>query len=178
MSRAFSLSTTARLAGGCYFLTIVTGMAGALATAQPVSTLATLLSFACYLGVTLFMYRLFAATHPLLCLVAAGSSVAGCALGVADALALGSAPVSYLVFFGIYCLLVSYFIWRSALLPHWLGGLLALAGLGWLAFLWPWLAHRIAPYPMVSGLVGEGALTLWLLLGRVPYVSPEAAEAS
>ena len=165
-----SLTVTARLAGWCYLLTIVTGMVGALVVGPRLSTLATLLSLGFYVGVTLFTYRLFAAARPVLSLLAAGVSLVGCGLGVLQELEVPAGPVKSLVLFGIYCLLTSYLIWRSGLLPRWVGALLALAlaGLGWLSFLSPQLARRVAPFPMVSGLVGEGALTLWLLVGKVP----------
>jgi len=35
--------------------------------------------------------------------------------------------------------------------------------LGWLTFLSPPLATRLSPYILFPGLVGEGALTVWLL---------------
>ncbi len=126
-----SLTATARLAGWCYLLTIVAGMAGALVAAPRVSTLATLLSLGFYAGVTLFMYRLFAAASPVLARLAAIVSLVGCGVGVLQELELPAGPVKSLVFFGIHCLLTSYLIWRSGLLPRWLGALLALAGLGW-----------------------------------------------
>ena len=155
-------------------------MVGALLAAPRASTLATLLSFGFYLGVTLFMYHLLVAVNPLVCRLAAGLSLAaGCLLGILDALGRSPVDVNYLVFFGGYCLLLSYLIWRSQLLPAWLGGLLALSGLGWLTFLSLWLAHHVAPYPMVSGLVGEEALTLWLLVGRLlPARPPQPVAVS
>ena len=39
------------------------------------------------------------------------------------------------VFFGVYCLLIGYLIFKSAFLPRILGVLMAFAGLGWLTFL-------------------------------------------
>ena len=69
-----------------------------------------------------------------------------------------------LVFFGFYCLLIGYLIFRSKFLPRILGALMALAGLGWLTFLWPPLAHQLSPYNLAPGLLGEGILTLWLML--------------
>ena len=44
-----------------------------------------------------------------------------------------------------------------------LGALMVFAGLGWLTFLSPALANRLSPYNFAPGLLGEGALTLWLL---------------
>ena len=41
---------------------------------------------------------------------------------------------------------------------------MAFAGLGWLAFLWPPLATYLDPYVLLPGLIGEGSLTLWLLV--------------
>lgn len=163
-----TLTLTARLAGGFYLLTIVAGMVGALVAAPRASALATLVSFGCYAAMTLFMYCFFAAASPRMSLLAAGISLVGCLLGVLEVLELGSIPVNSLVLFGIYCLLISYLIWHSGLLPRWLGGLLALSGLGWLTFLAPRLVHHITPLPMVSGLIGEGVLTLWLLFGKIP----------
>ena len=67
------------------------------------------------------------------------------------------------VFFGFYCLLIGYLIFRSTFLPRILGVLMAIAGLGWLTFLSPPLAHYLSPYILAPGL-GEGSLTLWLLV--------------
>jgi hypothetical protein len=68
-----------------------------------------------------------------------------------------------LVFFGLYCLLIGYLIWKSTFLPRVLGVLMMLGGLGWLTFLWPPLAQALSPFNLGPGIVGEGALTLWLL---------------
>ena len=38
------------------------------------------------------------------------------------------------------------------------------AGLGWLTFLSPPLANYLSPYNLAPGLLGEGSLTLWLLV--------------
>lgn len=68
------------------------------------------------------------------------------------------------VFFGVYCLLIGYLIFRSAFLPRILGGLMALAGLGWLTFLSPPLASHLSPYNLVLGFLAELSLCLWLLV--------------
>jgi hypothetical protein len=72
-----------------------------------------------------------------------------------------------LVFFGFYCLLIGYLIFRSTFLPRALGVLMAIAGLGWLTFLWQPLASSLFPYILIPGIVGEGSLTVWLLAAGV-----------
>jgi Domain of unknown function (DUF4386) len=69
-----------------------------------------------------------------------------------------------LVFFGLYCLLIGYLIFRSTFLPRILGALMAFAGLGWLTFLSPPLANHLSPYIQVLGVLAEGSLMLWLLV--------------
>jgi len=68
------------------------------------------------------------------------------------------------VFFGVYCLLIGYLIFKSAFLPRILGVPLALAGLGWLTFLSPPLANYLSPYIQIFGFLAELALMLWLLV--------------
>ncbi len=72
-----------------------------------------------------------------------------------------------LVFFGFYCLLIGYLIFRSTFLPRILGALMVVAGLGWLTFLSPPLAKSLSPYVLAPGIVGEGLLTVWLLVKGV-----------
>jgi hypothetical protein len=69
-----------------------------------------------------------------------------------------------LVFFGVYCLLIGCLILRSTFLPRFLGVLMALAGLGWLIFLYPPLAERLFVYIAVVGVIAEAVLMLWLLV--------------
>ncbi|MGD0506756.1 MAG: DUF4386 domain-containing protein [Terriglobales bacterium] len=68
------------------------------------------------------------------------------------------------VFFGLYCLLIGYLIFRSTFLPRILGVLMAFAGLGWLTFLSPPFATHLSPYVLVLGFLAELALMLWLLV--------------
>jgi len=68
------------------------------------------------------------------------------------------------VFFGVYCLLIGYLIFKSSFLPRILGVLMAFAGLGWLTFLFPPLANYLSPYNLALGFLAELALMLWLLV--------------
>jgi hypothetical protein len=69
--------------------------------------------------------------------------------------------------------LLSYLIIKSRFLPAALGALLVFAAIGWLTFLSPWLTHILYPYNIAPGIVGEGALTVWLLAKRV---TPESGR--
>ena len=73
-----------------------------------------------------------------------------------------------LVPFGVHCVVTGYLIFKSTFLPRVLGILLALAGVGYLLFIWPPLGDRLfVPYIVVPGVVGEGSLTLWLIFAGV-----------
>jgi hypothetical protein len=77
----------------------------------------------------------------------------------------GLAYDAFLVFFGFYCVLIGCLIFRSTFLPRIVGVLMAFAGLGWLTFLSPPLAHRLFSYILApASAVGEGSLMLWLLV--------------
>lgn len=154
----------ARTAGVFYLLCILTGLCGAMLPSGGLSQAANLAGTACYVVVTLILYDLLKPVNKNLSLLAALFSFMGCAVSALNLLHLPSPHVSELVFFGFYCLLLAYLIFKSTFLPHFLGVLLAIAGLGWLTYLSPPLADRLfVPYLMITGLVGEGALTLWLL---------------
>jgi uncharacterized protein DUF4386 len=77
-----------------------------------------------------------------------------------------------LVFFALHVLTVGYLIRRSTFLPRILGALLAIAGLcyltnGFANFLsLPFRAYLL-PFVAAGGLLGEGSLTVWLLVKGV-----------
>jgi hypothetical protein len=157
----------ARIAGVCYLLVFVTGGL-ALALRGAVGSAAGLLAGILYIGVTFLFYGLFKPVNRTLSLLAACVSLAGIAAGPA-------LKVNPLPFFGVYCLLIGYLIYTSTFLPRILGVLMSCAGVGWLTFLSPSLASFLSPYNFAPGLIGEGALTLWLLAADVKVPRRQAS---
>ena len=117
-----------------------------------------------YVILTLLFYAMFKPVNRSLSLIAALFSLAGCVVMTLGLFPLVSLPISPLLFFGPYCLLIGYLIFRSTFLPRILGALMALAGLGWLAFLTPNLAHSLSLCIEGLGIFAEASLMLWLLV--------------
>ena len=74
-----------------------------------------------------------------------------------------------LVFFGFYCLIIGYIIFKSAILPRLLGILYAISGLGYLInsfimFLFKGFANPLFVYIAIPIFIGELSFCLWLLI--------------
>jgi hypothetical protein len=74
-----------------------------------------------------------------------------------------------MVFFGLQCLLIGCLVVRSTFLPRILGVLLAIGGSSYIissvaTFLAPAFGARLTPFIVPAALLGEGSLTLWLLV--------------
>jgi hypothetical protein len=87
-----------------------------------------------------------------------------------------------LVFFGIYCLLIGYLVFRSDFLPRILGVLMAIGGLSSLTdsfaiFLLPKLAARLPDIMVLAGFA-ELSLCLWLMVMGVNVPKWEEKAAS
>ena len=148
----------ARIAGAFYLLVFVTG--GFALVGGRVGAAAGLIAGLLYIVVTVLFYGLFKAVNQWVSLIAAAVSLLGIAAGPL-------LKVNPLPLFGIYCLLIGYLIVRSANVPRFLGFLMMFGGAGWLTFLSPSLASQLSPFNFAPGILGEGSLTLWLLVGRV-----------
>jgi hypothetical protein len=152
----------ARIAGVFYLLSFVTGTVALLARGSW-GLAAVVMAVACYIGVTLLFYEIFRPVNKGVSLLAAVVSLLGCAIEPLGLLHSALSGISPLVFFGFYCLLIGYLIFKSIFLPRFLAIAMAVAGLGWLTFLSPSLAHSLSPYIFFPGILGEGLLTVWLL---------------
>jgi Domain of unknown function (DUF4386) len=167
----------ARIAGLMYLLIFITAPSGA-ATATPLKMIMNLASDT---GVALIFYYLFEPVNRSLSFVASLSRLIFVVVmgvnslnyfGVTEFLQVSYSSASFnrgygvaLIPFGLHCVLTGYLIIRSTFLPRILGTLMVLAGLGYLIFLWPPLGDRLFfPYIVIPGVVGEGSLTLWLLV--------------
>src|ERR1700730_18126333 len=153
----------ARIAGVIYLLVFLTGGL-ALFVRGRLGSAAGLIAGVCYIAVTLLFYGIFKPVNRNLSLLAALISLVGIIMGPLSLLHIVPSNLNPLVFFGFYCLLIGYLIFRSTFLPRILGALMALGGLGWLTLLSPPLAHHLSPYIFFPGIIGEAALTLWLLM--------------
>jgi hypothetical protein len=167
----------AGIAGLMYLLIFITAPSGA-ATATPVKMFMNLASDT---GVALIFYYLFEPVSRRLSFVASLSRLIFVVVmgvnslnyfGATEFLQVSHSSSAFnrgygvaLIPFGLHCVLTGYLIVRSTFLPRILGMLMVLAGLGYLIFLWPPLGDRLFfPYIVVPGVVGEGSLTLWLLV--------------
>lgn len=155
----------ARAAGVFWLMVFVAGSLALFLGGGVVVSAANIVAPLCYIVVTLLLYDLLKPVNRSVSLLAAFFGLVGCAVSL-----FRLTPfilLRDLVFFGLQLLLVGYLIFRSTFLPRILGALMAFAGLGWLTFLWPPLANYLSPYNLAPGMLGEGALIVWLLVKGV-----------
>lgn len=155
----------ARIAGLLYLLSVATAVCGEFLLPGRLGLLAVLFPVACYVAVTLLLYSLFRPVNRNMALLAAGSGLVGLAFEASQWQPRGMNVG--MVFHGVYCLLIGYLAFSSGFVPRILGALMAFAGSVWLTYLSAALANRVSPYNTASGLLGEAALMLWLLVRGV-----------
>jgi hypothetical protein len=128
----------ARITGGLYLLYFLTTVSDEVFVGSGrllVFDVVNLIANAFYITVTLLFYYMFRPVNRNLSLLAAVFGLAGCVNDVLRLFNLGPCKITSLAFFGPYCLLIGYLIFRSTFLPKILGVLMALAGVGWLIVL-------------------------------------------
>ena len=77
-----------------------------------------------------------------------------------------------IVFFGVQCISIGYLVARSTFLPRVLGILLSIGGTSYViasfaSFLIPSFGPHLVPFVFPVALIGEGSLTVWLLVKGV-----------
>jgi hypothetical protein len=156
----------ARITGALYLLYFLTAIVGMLLVSRGFAVsgkVTNVLSIACYFVVTVLFYVLFKSVSRVLSLLAALFSFGGCVVMSLGLFHIGSS-VSPLLFFGPFCLLIGYLIFRSSLLPRVLGVAMAVAGIGWLAFLLPGVPNYLSIAIQFFGFLSELSLCLWLMV--------------
>jgi hypothetical protein len=156
----------ARVTGALYLLYFLTAILGMLLVSHGFAVsgnVTTVISTLCYFVVTLLFYGLFKPVSGSLSLLAALFSLGGLIVMSLGLIHLDS-PVSPLLFFGPFCLLIGYLVFRSSFLPHMMGVAMAIAGLGWLASLLPAVPDFLIMVIKIFGFFAELSLCLWLLV--------------
>lgn len=175
---------TARLAGALWLIVILAGVLSVVTQSElpRVAFAANQFGGVCYLGVTVLLYELFKPVSTSLSRFSACCGLAGVASGAALSLVRSDPPTQgftvAMMFFGTQIITIGYLILRSTLIPRILGALLMLGGASYVInsfanFLSPALGARLMPLIVPIAIVGEGALTFWLLIkgANVPEVS-------
>ncbi|MGA9069271.1 MAG: DUF4386 family protein [Terracidiphilus sp.] len=169
----------ARLAGIFYVINIVTSIAAMYGGNHLLASIAGPIAAASYAAVSVLFYFLFWPVSRNISLVAVLLSLSIIVYGFISSPHFLPSPVNPLVYDGFYCILIGYLIFRSTFLPRFLGALMALAGLGYITLAYPPLGNYLMnPYIFITGGVGEGLLTLWLLVKGVNAQRWKDREAS
>ncbi len=157
----------ARITGVVYLLYFLTAILAEFLVGRKLiayGNATNLIATSFYVVLTLLFYFMFKPVNKSLSLLAALFSLAGCVVMTVGLFHPAFMPISPLLFFGPYCLLIGYLIFRSTFLPRVFGVLMALAGLGWLAFLSPTLPHYLSVSIEGLGIFAEASLMLWLIV--------------
>ncbi len=156
----------ARIAGVLYLLVFVFGIA-AMNTSGNTRLATNLFAAAFYYVVTRMLYLLYKPVSRAGSLVTALFSFTALTIGVLVDLGVVRVPFNTLVLFGVYCIGLGCLTLGATFLPRAVGVLLIVAGLGWLTHVHPPLARRLGALAMAAGMLGEGVLTVWLLIAGV-----------
>jgi hypothetical protein len=175
----------AQIAGAIYLLSLLGAALAEILVRGGLNVAGGLIVTLAMIAVTLLFYDILSPLNRRLLLVAASFNLVGLAFEVLRMQPRGANIA--VVFDGFFCILVGCLAFRSSFLPRILGALMALGGLGWLTLVSPLLANYLAPYDLAFGLLGEGAVCLWVLstgvnvgrgtraLRKPTYIGAEAA---
>ena len=152
----------ARVAGAISLVAMLMGVVSQFLARDRLGAAAFVIATLCNIVATLLFYLIFKPVNRSLSMLAAFFGLLVSIIGIfkwhPQGVDIG------LIFFGSYCLLIGYLVFVSAFLPRILGALMAFAGLSWLTFLHTPLADHLSPYNLAAGVLGQGALAMWLLV--------------
>ncbi len=154
-----------QMAGVIYLLTVVAAAFAEIFIHGRLNIAGGLMVVLAMIAVTLLFCDTLSPLNRRLSLLAASFNLVGLAFEVLRLQPWGTNIA--VVFNGFFCILIGCFGFRSTFLPRILGGLMVLGGLGWLTFLSVPVANHLSPYNLAFGLLGEGAVCLWILLMEV-----------
>jgi len=165
------LKPSARVTGVVYLLYFVTAISGELLAHHGLvvayGNVLYLIPNFFYAAVAVLFYFMFKPVSNVLSFLAALLSLAGCTIASLDIFHLAPARFSPLIFFGPYCILLGYLIYRSTFLPRTIGVLMMLAGVGWVVSVLPEIGKAAFPLVVPVSILAEAALMLWLLIKGV-----------
>jgi hypothetical protein len=168
---ATSPNSRARISGIVYLAYFVTAIGGELLAhhglAAAYDNALYLIPNFFYAAVAVLFYFMFKPVSNTLSFLAVLVSLAGCVIASLDIYHLAPARFSPLIFFGPYCVLLGYLIYRSGFLPRAIGILMMLAGVGWVVSLIPGIGKVAYPAVVPIGILAEAVLMLWLLIKGV-----------
>jgi hypothetical protein len=152
----------ARIIGALYLLSLVTVTFAELYLRGGLNVAGGLIAISGMAVVTLLIYDIFKPVNRGVALLAAFLGFVGLSF---EALRWQPKGVNIaVVFAGFYCLLIGYLIFRSTFLPRILGGLMVIAGLGWLTYVSNALVKFLSPYNLAGAFLAEASVFLWLLV--------------
>ncbi len=151
-----------KVAGVIFLLIVMTAAFAEIFVGGKLNVAGSLMVVLAMTAVTLLFYDILGALNRSLSLLAVCFNLVGLAFEVLRMQPRGANIA--VVFNGFFCILIGCLVFRSSFLPRILGALMALGGLGWLTLVAPPLAHYLSPYNLAFGLLGEGAICLWVLL--------------
>ena len=154
-----------QIAGVIYLLTVVAAAFAEIFIRGRLNIAGGLMVVLAMIAVTLLFCDILSPLNRRLSLLAASFNLVGLAFEVLRLQPRGANIA--VVFNGFICILIGCFVFRSTSLPRILGGLMVLGGLGWLTLLSLSVANYLSPYNLAFGLLGEGAVCLWILLMEV-----------
>jgi Domain of unknown function (DUF4386) len=152
----------AKTAGVLYLLSVLAASLAEIFVHRAMNVAGGLIVASVMIAATLFFYDVLSPMSRRLALVAASFNLVGLAF---ELLRLQPQGVNVAVVFnGFYCILIGCLVFRSTSVPRSLGALIAAGGLGWLTLVSSVLASYLSPYNLALGILGEGAVCLWLLV--------------